>query len=392
MALTKLTCVLSSAGAVLLLAWAGYAGMDGLARQVESSNDVYPWREEDYLRFLEGSLMDGEGSSRIFLGGPSEAREDFIFQKFEEAFPGMEAYQAGQSLGTFDDLLLALEYGEAVWGHESAPAVLVMGITPRFVGSILSDGRKPLAASITRYSPYFTVDTTSAVPRLVEKPFLDGLRSRIRFIGKQRERFRAAIAGVVNAVVDDGTPYERYLDDFPAIQAGIPSFVRSEGLQTSMSRLTRLYVSPYRYHHLEPWPVSRIQRWSSETDSFWYLTHHWNPTSDSALVQARFDRLNAYLERCGTRLYVVNLPEHPLIQRGYLPGYYEAYLGLVRSAVPDSTFLDLRTMMRAEDFYDAGHLTLESALRVSERTIAFLKNHEPVSTADALAAVGLPSP
>jgi hypothetical protein len=310
---------------------------------------------------------------------------------FEQAFPGMEAYQGGQSLGTFDDLILALEYGEAVWGVESAPSVLVLGITPRFVGSILSGGRAPLAASITRYSPYYAVDTTHAVPRLVEKSLWQGLGSRLRFASKQRERFRSAVAGTVNLVLDDGTPYVDYVDDLSAISKSLPGFVRQAGPRTSLVRLTRLYVSPYRYHHLRPWPLERIERWSGEPDSFWYLTHHWNPAADSALVRDRFDRLNAYLQRCGTRLFVVNLPEHPLIQRGYQPGYYEAYLELVRTSVAESDFLDLRTTMTAEDFYDAGHLTLPNALRVTERTIAFMKQ-DPGDALGVLASSELNRP
>ncbi|HEX7070222.1 MAG TPA: hypothetical protein VF190_05435, partial [Rhodothermales bacterium] len=164
--LSKLQCILLSTGAIVSLAVGAYAGLDRASTYVEHANDVYPWREEDYLRFLEPALNDVDGEDRIFLGGPSEAREAFIFQEFEEAFPGMQAYQGGQSLGTFDDLILALEYGEAMWGADSAPSILVLGITPRFVGSILSDGRAPLAASITRYSPHYTVDTTAAIPTL----------------------------------------------------------------------------------------------------------------------------------------------------------------------------------------------------------------------------------
>src|SRR5690606_591867 len=88
--LSKLHCILLSTGAIVSLAMGAYAGMDRAATFVESANDVYPWREEDYLRFLEPGLNDVAGEDRIFLGGPSEAREAFIFQKFEEAFPGMD--------------------------------------------------------------------------------------------------------------------------------------------------------------------------------------------------------------------------------------------------------------------------------------------------------------
>ncbi|HEX7070636.1 MAG TPA: hypothetical protein VF190_07510, partial [Rhodothermales bacterium] len=207
------------------------------------------------------------------------------------------------------------------------------------------------------------------------------------FASKQRERFRSAVAGTVNLVLDDGTPYDEYVDDLTAMSRSVAGFVRQAGPRTSLVRLTRLYVSPYRYHHLPPWPEERIASWSGEPDSFWYLTHHWNPASDSALVRARFDRLNAYLERCGTRLFVVNLPEHPIIQRGYEPGYYEAYLKLVRESVPESAFLDLRTTMTAEDFYDAGHLTLPNALRVTTRTIEFMKRQDSGDAAGLLASL-----
>src|SRR5690606_6616258 len=119
--------------------------------------------------------------------GPSEAREAFIYQRMEKAFPGMRVYQGGQSLGTFDDLLLSLEYIEKVYGLDAVPQALVLGITPRFVANI-HHGQSALEITFDRYSPYYSIEYNEEGGYLVEKSWWEGLVSRARFLPKQRGR------------------------------------------------------------------------------------------------------------------------------------------------------------------------------------------------------------
>ena len=65
---------------------------------------------------------------------------------------------------------------------------------------------------------------------------------------------------------------------------------------------------------------------------------------------------------CVSRL---NLPEHPLNSALYDPAADAADLDIVRTALPGVPLLDLATC-RGEVFFDAGHLDLPNALRVTD--------------------------
>ena len=85
---------------------------------------------------------------------------------------------------------------------------------------------------------------------------------------------------------------------------------------------------------------------------------------------------------CGVELYVVNLPELSWNRELYKPGRYEAYLELVKSALGDTPFLDLRTFLADEDFFDDAHPVWPAGFRVSQRVAAFIDEHRTSALAE----------
>jgi hypothetical protein len=258
----------------------------------------------------------------------------------------------------------------------------VLGITPRFVANIITSRQPLVVASIDRYSPYYGVEQTPEGFHLVPKTLGEGLASRARFLPKLKDRYQTMIAALVNRTVNDTLPYDAYPDSFfpqPPNAQTARQTLREWGVWTSLGRWSAIYISPYKYHHLRPRPEKVIDNWIQDPTSFWAMVHARDLDDDAALIQRQFGRLLALADQWQMRVYVVNLPEHPLNQAGYRPGAYERYLELVRTSLKDTPFLDLRDMIPADGFYDAGHVTLPNALRVTDRIIAFMKTHnEPL--------------
>ena len=327
----------------------------GLSRTVEMRYGSYPWQNEDWLRVLLPSLWVGRGPSRILIAGPSEAREALLYELFDESFPGLETFQGGQSRGTFQDLLLSLEYVERDYGPSAVPAVLVLGVTLRFVANIPRD-RSPLIAAIDRYSPHFRVELGPDGPRLVSKRVSEALAARGRFLlFKQPSRYLSAAASVIR-------------DNLP-----------KDGLPSWLIGWLQMYGSPYKYHLLARVPREAIRARIDQPTSFWFAAHRWEPDTDAEVIHQEFGRLLAFTRRHGMRLYVVNLPESVWNRESYGPGRYERYEALVRESLGDTPFLDLRMMLDPDEFYDAGHATLPGALRVSRRVIDFVRGHTGVA-------------
>lgn len=359
--------MLLAVGSVLAIYAALNLVLAELARRSERSLAAYPWPSEDYLRYMLPTLFERNGQDWTMITGPSEAREDLLHERLEAAFPGVPAYQGGMSLGTMDDLLLVLDYLEEAYGREALPRTLLLGITPRFVANISSIDESPLASSVDRYSPYFRVERTASGARLVPKTRGERVTSSLRFFSKHPSRYRAALCGATG----------RQMERFP-FAGRSPWLAEPEEAPERISArgplmLLRLCGSPYKYHHHRPFTEAMIQAWLRDTTSFWWKVHEWEPARDSAIIGSRLTRLLEVCRRKGIRLYIVNLPEHPLNRAGYRQGRYEAYLRIVRSAAGATPFLDLRDMLEADEFYDAGHARLRGAIAVTDTTIRFMR-------------------
>lgn len=345
-----------------------YVGVTGaltaLAHWAETRAGAYPYCQEDWLRVLVPGLFEGRGLSRVMIAGPSEAREDLLYDRFDREMAPLKAFQGAQALCTFDDFLLTLEYVERAYGPEAMPRAIVLGITPRFVAN-LPRGRSPLVPALNRYSPLFGVKSGPEGSRLVPKSFAQGLLSQYRFSHKRTFRYRGALCALMGRFLVDNSSYERAHEEYS---------------RSNLGELMRFYTSPYKYHHLTPAPREELLEYINDPTSFWHQARAWDPEQDSALVRRQFARLNEILDRHDVQLYVVNLPEHPLNQVGYAPGRYESYLRLVRDCIGSTPFLDLRTMLSEEEFYDAGHATLPGAVRVTERVVHWLKDQNRVAS------------
>ena len=83
----KLRAVAGGLLAALLVYGGVSAAALGLAGAVEVRYGSYPWQNEDWLRVLLPTLWVGHGQNRILIAGPSEAREDLLYELFDESFP-----------------------------------------------------------------------------------------------------------------------------------------------------------------------------------------------------------------------------------------------------------------------------------------------------------------
>jgi hypothetical protein len=373
----KVRVALGAVGVAALL----YAGTNTafltLSSWVEGHTIVYPYQDEDWLRYLLSALFENRGENRIMLVGESAVRENLLYEEFNRAFPHMQTFQGGLSAGTIDDLLISLEYIEKVYGSKALPRVLVVGVSPRFAANIPNS--RPFLDSIQRYSPYFGVAETSAGPRLTPKTSWQGWFSWLRFVlFKQQKRYLASFSALARSVIS--------IDPMESVQAPLPSkreVLRSllrqplettrQIFRTTVATWNRRWTSPYKYHDLQPGPVEGLRAWLRSPGSFWRKVHSWNPETSQQMIVDRFGRLRAFTDKQKIHLYVINLPENIESRQLYEQGNYERYLSLVRKNLGDVPYLDLRQMLNPGEFYDVVHATLPGANRVTQRVIHFIK-------------------
>ena len=387
----KLLLLLSSVGSVLFLYAVFGIALTAVAGWAERQQNSYPWRYQDYLRSMLPSLYENRGAHRILLVGPSEAREAFIYQRIEESFPHMEAFQGSQTAGTFAETLLFLDYIDRVYGPSARPNTLVVGITPRFVSNIISENKQRLFVStVGRYSPYYRIESTPEGLRLVDKTYLQSWAGRLRFLTKAPERYATAVLAVLNRLMDDPVPYPDYEQEYfarvPPPRTLLES-VRLLGPRAGLGRWSAVQISPYRYHQQLPRPLEVVERQVENRKGFWQRVYAWEPADDAALIHSQFDRLARIAHEWNMRVYIVNLPEHPFSRARYRTGRYEQYLKLVETSLCNTPFLNLRDMFSAEDFYDTGHLTMAAGVRMTDRVIAFMQTDSGKHQMDCSAGV-----
>lgn len=338
---------LVSTAAALGLALGFTAGshlvLDGIATFAETRLDAYLWKAQDHLRVLSSAYHESRGARRLLIYGPSEAREGLLPEEIAAAVPGLEPYQNAQSMGTLDDGLLVLEYIERAYGRAAVPEAILLGISTRFIADF-RPYPSPLVEGIRRYSPHFTVPDGEP-RRLVPKSAADALAARARLLSLQPDRYRRGVAAVVT----------------PIARAFAP-------VATALERRTRAA----RYFDGRMASDADIRRWLTDPSSVWPSVYGWEPASEGGRARTEIGRLRETTARLGTRLYVVNLPESPWVRERYLPGRYEQYLDLVREELGGIPFLDLRTFLRDDEFFDQAHPTWRGARRLSAAVGAFV--------------------
>jgi hypothetical protein len=350
------------------------ASLQALASRAERSGKVYPYRDEDWLRYLVPSLWPADGKPLLLLAGPSTVREDLLVEDFAAAFPAYRAYQGGLSLGTLNDALAALQYVERVYGSRALPSILVLGVSPRFLAEIPDD--RPFALGLDRYSRHYRVGAQAPGGiTLVAKSPLHGMLDEAQFLArKQQPRYRASLAWLTAGSVSpersarlSASPAARLLE-----RTGVARFL-------SMERMLRMGVhdyaaeafSPYRYRQMEPWPVADLTAWLDDSTSWWRDVYRWDPAGDAA-VYARIGAFMDFVARHGIDLYVVNLPDRGLSRARYAPGVTERYTTLVHTAFGGAPVLDLRCALPDDQFLDAEHALVPGARLVTRRVIGFV--------------------
>jgi hypothetical protein len=366
-------------------------GLVTLSRWIEARAEVYPYKDEDWLRYLLGPLFKDRGHNRIMLVGESAVRENLLYEEFNKAFPTMNTFQGGLSLGTIDDLLISLDYIKRVYGRGALPQVLVVGISPRFVANIPE--KRPFRRGLDLYSPYYRVEETRAGSRLKAKTQWEGFFSRLRFFTlKQQKRYLGALAVLVRQYLIGAAEPNRKAGPAPKLLGALlhePVGTIKQIWQSALGDFVRRWASPYKYHHLRPAPVSGLRSWLRWPDSWWRQVHGWVPDADENMLADQFKRLRELAEGERIALYVINLPENVESRKLYKAENYRRYLELVRKDIGNAPFLDLHEMLGPEEFYDIVHATVPGAKRVTETVIRFIKSHG--SSSPQLASTTCPS-
>ena len=338
--------VLATVAVVLI---ATHAVLEGVARFAEQRLGAFLWRQQDYFRLFNPENYVARGPGRLLIYGPSEAREGLFPEAIAPGMPGLVPFQHAQSIGTLEDGLVVLSYIERAYGRSAVPDAILLGITTRFIGD-LRTRPSPLQEGIDRYSPHFTVREGTHPPELVPRSAFGALHARLSLLRLQPDRYRRGLYAIARS----------------AAIAVEPSL---EG------RLDRGPVSVAKYLEGKLASENETRQWLVTPGNHWELVHAWDPARHRERVAREIGLLLDYTKRHQVELYVVNLPELSWNRELYKPGRYEAYLDIVRTALGDTPFLDLRTFLADEDFFDDAHPVWRAGFRVSERVAAFINEH-----------------
>jgi len=350
------------------------ASLTALAHGLEARGEVYPYKSEDWLRYLLPAYFGDDPRPRMMLTGPSTARENFLVEMFADEFPDHRIFQGGLSLGTLEDVLTSLDYIERVYGANALPDVLVLGLSPRFVAEIPEE--RPFSDGLDRYSRYFRTEREGDEIRLIPKSRREGLSAEFRFrTRKQTPRYQVALLWLIREVLPES------LDSALRNSALTRLAVRSEVarrfeidrlLQRGLrSRITEL-ISPYKYRGVKTIDLDELAGWLDDPKSWWREVFDWDPTADAEATRARFEDLLRLTRRHDIRMFAVNLPEREIGRVRYRAAHYARYEELVRDALGDLPLLDLRLALEDREFHDSEHANQEGAGRMTSMVFDFM--------------------
>ncbi len=360
-------------------------GMTSISSWAERELDAFPFKEEDWLRYLLPSRFTDTGRDRIMLTGPSTVRENLLYRRFEEAFPEFSIYQGGISLGTIDDVTASLEYIEKAYGARSLPNLVILGISPRFIGNI--PDKRPFSLGLDLYSPFYAARHTDAGIVLEPKGPVDSLKARLDFLtNKQPKRFRTALLAILNDWLSDGndTNFDPNADmsrmttrqelinrlfKHPLSAKFIRNGQFKRALDFEFTQVLTWLVSPYKYLLSEPSNVEGLKGWLTDPDSWWRTVYTWNPAETQAQTTASIYRFTGFIRTHNIQLMVINLPERDISRELFDEVNYQAYLDIVRTSFGNVSFHDFREFSRPEEFYDAEHTVYQGSLRLSNEVI-----------------------
>jgi hypothetical protein len=371
--LRRLGLSLSTIAVISALFLLNTVWLQAVSRRAEASGEVYPYRNEDWLRYLVPSLWPASASRPlILLTGPSTVRENLLVEDFAGAFPSHRVFQGALSLGTLNDVLASLKYVRAAYGAGALPSILVLGISPRFLAEIPDD--RPFAEGLDRYSPRYRIDASAdSAAVLVEKAPAERVVDRARFFArKQTPRYYSAAAWLMAQAV--GPELSAAIADSPAGRSKLARLVfTTRAMELGLYRYGMELASPYKYRGSDPMPVDILTAWLDDSASWWVRVHGWDPARHSPAVRRRLADLRSLVGSHGIELYVVDMPERSVSSVRYAAGVLDGYRALVDSALAGVPVLHLRDSMSDSEFFDAEHIMVPGARRLSARVIDFIR-------------------
>lgn len=329
----------------LAATWLGVTvALERLTIWAEVSQGHYLWGEEEWLDVLTPARYRSSGNGALLLTGASEAREAFLVEAFAQAFPTDVAIDNSQSLGTLHGVTLQLEYIQKVYGRESFPHRVVLGLSPRMVFNDPGVEETPLFDAINRYSPHFSTEVTNDGFRLLKRERIESVAARLRFAGKQRVRYKNALRASILPLVSRLNPAWGELPQF----AG--------------------RLDPYKYLHLEP--IRTRDYWAEfREDSIPYDT----TPEFAGPIHTDARRLLNLIEEAGSELIIVVLPQAPWIRATYRRGFQKDFIELLREAYPGVPLIDLSYELGVEHYYDHNHVNISGAKITTDKTIDWMQ-------------------
>jgi hypothetical protein len=339
---------------VALMFVAVHAALEGAARFSERYLGAYLWKEQDYLRLFSPANHAGRGRHRLLIYGPSEAREGLLPDEIAREAKGLKPYQNSQSIGTIEDGLIVLRYIEGAYGPGAVPDAILLGVTTRFVGNLRARS-SPLWEGINKYSSHFRVVEDAHPPSLVRRSFVESIEPRLALLGLMPDRYRRGLFAIASRTATKIVP------------------------SLSAERRSWEPIAPSKYLVGKYASEAATKKWLVTPGNFWELVHNWDPAREGERVMRELQMYRDFAAKHGSELYVVNLPELSWNRELYKPGRYEAYLDIVKSALGPTPFLDLRTFLPDELFFDDAHPTWDGAIKVSREVGAFINAHRRIA-------------
>jgi len=365
------------------------AGMTSMSVHAEQQLDAFPFKEEDWLRYLLPSRFGDTDKDRIMLAGPSTVRENLLYRQFEKAFPDFSIYQGGISLGTIDDVTASLQYIEKAYGSQSLPKIIVLGISPRFIGNIPDE--RPFSLGLDLYSPFYAARHTDNGIVLEPKGPVDSLKARLNFItSKQPERFRTALLARLGYWLSEGNDTDFDPDSDMSRTTARQKLVNSlfknpvsirmirngqfkRALDFEFTQVLAWLVSPYKYLLSEPHLTEDLKKWLADPDSWWRTVYNWDPGNPRARTVASIKRFTDFVNTHNMQLMVIYLPELDISRELFDESKYQAYLDIVTESVGNTPFLNYRAFLNSEEFYDSEHTVYKGSLHLTNEVIQNLR-------------------
>lgn len=356
----KLRLSIAALGLIGVVVVLVFSALTWLAISAERSFFMFPYKQESWYRFLLPSQFSTQDKPVIMLTGPSTVRENLRWEQIQEAFPDYHIYQGGISLGTTEDVMIALKLIEASYGEDALPDYVILGLGPRFLANLPPD--RPFETVVETYSTW-TVTAGPTGVELHKKPLFEAALAKMRFVGKQPERFRSALYAWTAYL--GGAVEEWPLGETLLRKAGFLGVWKSQ-----IERQLRL-ISPYKFSRSSGLSETDLAVYMS--GSWWESVFGWDVHKNGAAASLRLRQLLDFLDEHGIGLAVVNMPERSY-SRSRFAFDYEDYLSTILDGIGTAPFLDLSTFSHDEEFHDAEHTIPEGSRRLTTRVIVWMQS------------------